>query len=779
MVDDFTINDTSRRRWEITGILATVVILLTVPLYVLKVKYVTNTADLITREPAASFVGREKCINCHQKEYEKWQNSHHDKAMDEANEKTVLGDFNDAAFEHDGITTRFYRKDNKFFVNTQGPGGEMGDFEITYTFGFYPLQQYLVPFSGGRLQSLPIAWDTKEKRWFRLPNGTDDPGDWLHWTKAAQNWNGMCAECHSTGLEKGFDYKTGTYNTTWSEIDVSCEACHGPGSRHVAWADKPPMARTQSEDYELVVRTGKMSSIEQVQLCAPCHSRRSLIGDYEHSGKDLMDNMVPTTLREGLYYPDGQILEEVYVYGSFVQSKMYRNGVRCGDCHDVHSIKLVKEGNDLCLQCHRADTYDSKDHHFHKKEGEEGEPIKSDNGKILFKVGEGAECVKCHMPGRYYMGNDYRPDHSIRIPRPDLSIELKTPNSCNRCHRDESDEWSADYTTKWYGMTRKPHYGTILAAGRKGIQKAHEDLIRLANDPLFPGIVRATALSLLRSYPDEQSTKALERALADEESLIRHTAISNLGQLDPKERIKLLAPMLYDPVKAVRAQAARNLTEIPTDLLDAERKKVFQVNLRDYQKAMEYAADFPHARMNLGNMYVNLRRFDLAEKHYRAAFGIDRLFYPAKTNLAMLYNSLGDNDKAERMFREVVKEHPNLHDVAYSLGLLLVEQGNYQDAAQYLKKAADGMPERARVHYNLGLLLQRLKRDTEAEAALKRAYETDMNHFDYLYALTDFYLKRSKLKKAKTYAEEMVAKHPDREIGHRLLRFIYSNLQPK
>ncbi|MBW2279083.1 MAG: hypothetical protein JRF63_16470, partial [Deltaproteobacteria bacterium] len=362
--------------------------------------------------------------------------------MAPADDNTVLGDFNEATFISKGITSRFFRRQGGYFVNTQGPSGEMGDFEITHTFGHDPLQQYLVPFPGGRLQCLSIAWDSVRGEWFDLmPNQEIPPDDWLHWTRAAQNWNGMCAECHSTNLRKGFDAASNSYHTTWSEIDVSCEACHGPGSRHVddvsceachgpgsrhvEWADVQPMARPAIDDFGLVVPTGGISSREQVELCAPCHSRRSELGDYDHSSAALLHSHLPSVLDEGLYHPDGQILDEVYVWGSFTQSKMYANDVQCSDCHDIHSLELKYEGNDLCLQCHRADAYDTREHHFHKKI-HEGQPS------------DGALCVKCHMPEQPYMVIDQRADHSLRVPRPDLSLTLGTPNACSQggCHDD-------------------------------------------------------------------------------------------------------------------------------------------------------------------------------------------------------------------------------------------------------------------------------------------------------------------------------------------------------
>ncbi len=427
------------KRWRITGLIATLVIILSIPLYLLKMTYITPRSDGIAEQVTTGFVGNRKCADCHKKEYDSWQDSHHDHAMDVADDKSVLGDFKNAVFESHGITSRFFRMDGKYFVYTQGPNGKMGEFEITHTFGWYPLQQYLVPFPGGRMQCLPIAWDVREKRWYDLnPDAPVDPKDWLYWTNAGQNWNGMCAECHSTDLKKNFDIKSNTYQTTWSDIDVGCEACHGPGSEHVEWAELPDMARPQVENYHLVVKTSGLRSREIVELCAPCHSRRAILGDYTHAEPDLLDSLLPTLLTPEHYFPDGQILDEVYVYGSFTQSKMYHRDVSCNDCHDVHRVSLIRQGNDLCLQCHRADEYDTKEHHFHKKKGEQGEPIKTADGRLLFDIGTGAECVQCHMPGRIYMGIDYRPDHSFRIPRPDLGVKIGTPNACNRCHIDKT-----------------------------------------------------------------------------------------------------------------------------------------------------------------------------------------------------------------------------------------------------------------------------------------------------------------------------------------------------
>ena len=379
-------------------------------------------------QPAATFVGAQACAQCHEREFKLWTGSHHQRAMQPANRSTVLGDFDDVAFTHGGVTSRFFRRDGKFMVQTDGPGSALHDYAIKFTFGVAPLQQYLIEMPGGRLQALGIAWDSRPRanggqRWFSLyPDAKLTPRDPLHWTGIDQNWNFMCADCHSTNVRKNFDLATRTYATSYAEIDVACEACHGPGSKHSAWAARSTDWREQEANQGLLialderkginwksdpatgnaVRSTVRSSEREIQLCARCHSRRGEIyEDYVH-GQPAADDYRIALLDGRLYFPDGQIKDEDYEYGSFIQSKMFHAGVTCSDCHEPHSLDLRAQGNGVCLQCHAASKYDSPQHHFHQ------------TGSA------GARCVECHMPSRTYMVIDARRDHSLRIPRPDL-----------------------------------------------------------------------------------------------------------------------------------------------------------------------------------------------------------------------------------------------------------------------------------------------------------------------------------------------------------------------
>ena len=392
----------------------------------------------------ASYVGGKTCAECHQKQTQLWEGSHHDLAMDLATPETVLGDFDDAEIEHFGVRSRLFRRGEKYMIHTEGPDGKMTDFEIKYVFGVDPLQQYMVEFDRpaempeneiARVQVLRIAWNTREKQWFYLPppdvrDEKLDPGDDLHWTGVAQRWNNMCADCHSTNLKKNYHVETGIYHTTYSEIDVSCEACHGPGSIHVELAKKKSLFWDRHHGYGLAKLKGDTPehAKRQIHTCAQCHSRRRLLHPEFHPNSNFYDHYDNELLREQTYHADGQILDEVYVHSSFAQSKMYHKGIRCTDCHDPHTAKLKHQGNQVCTSCHAhpAGKYDAPAHHQHK-EGSKG-----------------AACVECHMPETTYMDVDPRRDHSLRIPRPDVSVETGAPNACTRCHLEEEKGELAD-----------------------------------------------------------------------------------------------------------------------------------------------------------------------------------------------------------------------------------------------------------------------------------------------------------------------------------------------
>lgn len=729
---------------------------------------------------SATYIGSKSCIECHKLAYDLWLKSDHYFAMDTASETSVLGDFDDVELELNGQTHKLYRKENGFFVQTDGADGSMQEFEVQYTFGAWPLQQYLVPMAGGRLQTLALTWDTITKTWYHMaeavyPDEKVDHTNWLHWTNQAQNWNGMCADCHSTNLKKDFDPITKSYNTTWSEINVGCEACHGPSSEHLKWANLPELARSLGTNSGLVVQTSNIGNTRYVELCARCHTRRAVFGDYNFSWHDLLDQMIPELPREPQYFSDGQILEEDYVFGSFAQSKMYMNDVMCNDCHNVHSGKLILDGNALCLQCHRSDEYDTFKHHFHKQASEEGNPVVSIFGDT-YQVGDGASCINCHMPGRYYMGVDYRRDHSFRIPRPDLSEELGTPNACTYCHSDQSNQWAKNKMEEWYGQSTKQHYGTYLATVVSFQRDVTGKLEAIINDELFPPITRAVAISELAEAFSEESKKVLSSKMHDPESIIRYAILRNYPISEEKD-IELLLSFLNDPVRAVRFEAAMKLSEIPTSQIPERNRSLLNKILREYELSMLYAADFAASRLNLGNLYNNQGKLDKAISQFEEAVKIDREFYPAKINLAMVYNQKGENEKAEELFKEVIRSEPEQYQLQYSLGLLLAEMGKYEEASHYLEIASDNLRDNQRALYNLAQLQIFLKQFKEAESTFKKLLDLYPDSDEYLMAIIEFYFGQQDYVKAKPYVLKVFEQFPENEQSKQLLEFVNSKLE--
>jgi predicted CXXCH cytochrome family protein len=593
--------------------------------------------------------------------------------MQHATEKSVLGDFSHASFDYYGVHSRFFRRDGKFLVETDGLDGKLATFEVKYTFGLDPLQQYLVEFPDGRLQARSLAWDSRPKdkggqRWFHLyPNEAIRHDDPLHWTKLNQNWNFMCAECHSTGVSKNYNSENDTYATRFAEISVGCEACHGQGSRHVAWARAQqswwPFGKQEDRTKGLPVlfdergditwlpdpRTGKPQRRigpailrKEVETCGLCHARRAAFSEDWVPGQWLSDTHVVAPLSRRLYFSDGQMQDEVYNYGSFKQSRMFAAGVTCSDCHDPHSATLRASGDNVCLQCHSGDTYASVRHSHHA------------NAK------EPVECASCHMPTRTYMVIDGRHDHSFRVPRPDLSGTLGTPNACNACHTDKSAQWAAGAVAAWHGPGEKGFqaYGPAFHAAWTDAPDAQPLLAAAAANGNTPAFARAGALTELASHLWPQNVRLAQSGLADSDPMVRIGALDMLASAPAAQIWPLVAPFLSDPVRGVRLRAVALLAAVPAARQPPADHEAFEHAAAEFIAAQRLNADRPEAHTTLGNFYARRGRADEAEAEYRAALRLDAQFAPAAMNLAELYRQLGRDNDGEQVLRAAVTVMP-------------------------------------------------------------------------------------------------------------------------
>jgi len=722
---------------------------------------------------AATFVGSTACGGCHQKQAELWHGSQHSHAMDHATETTVLGDFSGAIFDYFGVRSRFFRDKAKFLVETDGPDGKLATFEVKYTFGVEPLQQYLVAFPDGRLQALSLAWDTRPKdqggqRWFHLyPNEQIRHDDFLHWTKLNQNWNFMCAECHSTGVRKNYDAATDRFTTTFAEISVGCEACHGPGSSHVAWAGQRqgwwPLGKVDDPTMGLLVRFDERSKVswpidaksgnarrselafslrKETETCGLCHARRGQFSENWLPGRWLSETHSVAPLSRGLYQADGQMLDEVYNYGSFKQSKMFAAGVTCSDCHEPHSAKLRLTGDGLCLQCHATDKYAAVSHHGH--------------------AGASPACASCHMPTRTYMVVDQRHDHSFRIPRPDLTVKLGTPNTCNGCHADKSADWAAAAIERWHGPNRKGFqtFAPALHAAWTGKADAARLLAQVAADRGTPAIARASALGELAPRLTPTALPVLRSSLADPDPMVRIGALDVLESVPMAQRWPLAAALLGDDVEGVRTRAAYVLAGAETARLSAAEREGFERAAQEFVAAMKFNADRPESRSMLGSFYLRRGATAEAEAELKAALRLSRQYTPAAINLADLYRQLDRESDGEQVLRQAMARSQQDAGLHHALGLTLVRLKRLDEAIDELRLAAELAPEQPRYAYVHAVALNSAGRGGEAIPVLKDSLARHPDDRETLLALISFSRDGGDIPSAIAYAQQLARLAP-------------------
>ncbi|MEM7283298.1 MAG: tetratricopeptide repeat protein [Pseudomonadota bacterium] len=716
------------------------------------------------------YVGGQACAECHEPEYQQWRSSHHDLAMAPANEKTVLGDFDQANHVQGAVVSNFFRKNGEYWVRTEGADGELQDFQIAYTFGVEPLQQYLVRFPKGRLQALILAWDTRSnelggQRWFHLyPDEEINHKDPLHWTGPMHNWNHMCAECHSTDVRKNYDSATDTFDTRWSEHNVSCESCHGPGSLHVQEAktgglDSAPLIAGLKRDVTWVMNAntgiaegiGSASNKNEINRCAGCHSRRSTLQE-GHSADAFLNTHRPSLLDPAHYFSDGQILDEVYVYGSFLQSAMHQAGVSCADCHNPHTLKTRVVGNGLCGQCHLAEKFDQPTHHRHESDS------------------EAAQCVSCHMPSRTYMVVDDRRDHSFRIPRPHVTQATGSPNACNQCHEDESVEWAMAQVETWYGDPEQTHYGEVLHGAHQEEAGAQPELRRLIEDESQPGIVRATAVSMLNASQPFVLTALLNPLVSDADSLVRMATADAGALVQRNQRMATIGALLRDEQKAVRLAAVNSLLDVPRDSMSAGRLEDFDQALTEYVVAQNLHADRAEAQFNLGRVYSSQGDLQGAVAAYQKAIQKQPWFAPSYVNLADLYKQAGREEEVEQLLNKGIEQNSRDPSLRYAFGLSLVRQGKHQQALAAFKTTRDLAPDSSHYAYVLGVAYNSYGDSAAAITELEAAHQRWPDNKDILLGLATMLRDVGELGRAKTYTDKLVSLYPSDRTVQQLLR---------
>jgi Flp pilus assembly protein TadD len=690
--------------------------------------------------------------------------------MQHATADTVRGDFNNAKLTFDGVTSSFFKRDGKYYVRTDGPDGKLADFEVTYTFGLEPLQQYLVELPGGRLQALAVTWDTRPRdqggqRWFRqYPDEKLDFRDELHWTRRSQNWNFMCSDCHSSQVTKGYDAAQNTFDTRYKEVAVGCEACHGPGSTHIVWANEKSPDPRKGLTAQLDERRGITWSIDaatgnarrsheragerEIEVCAQCHARRAQIAEGYHAGKPFLDHYLPSMLVAPLYWADGQQRDEVFIWGSWLQSRMHRQGVTCSDCHDPHTQKLRVEGNAVCGQCHAPGKYDAPAHHRHTA------------GTA------GAQCAECHMPRTTYMVVDGRRDHSMRVPRPDQSVTLGVPNACNQCHTKQDARWAATAVRGWLGRdaTGFQAFAPTFRAAEAGQASATASLATIANDLAHAPIVRASAVERLAQAGSGDASTA-QRAARDAQPLLRLASVQLIELLPPQEGLRLLEPLFSDPLRAVRIEAARAAAG-QQDSLTPERRAAWRQAADEYIATLRYTADQPEAPTALGTFYSRLGHHDEAQRAFAQARALDPRHVPAYLNAADALRVQGSDADARRMLELGLAQAPQNAALHHALGLTLVRLGEPKEAVRELERSARLAPDDPRYTYVYAVALNSTGKSSDALRVLERATRRWPDNRDLLLALATMQRDAGQSEAARRTVRRLAEAFPnDREIA--------------
>lgn len=653
----------------------------------------------------AFFVDEQQCMGCHPAQGKDWQDSHHQLAMQTATEQSVLGNFNNTTFKGEKDTTRFFHKDGDFWVNTVDGDGKTKDFKVAYAFGVAPLQQYLLETDGGRLQALGVAWDTEKKRWFHIyPGQGVDFKDPLHWSKPGQNANFMCVECHTTGFKRNFNAEKNSFNSQWNSLGVGCQACHGPASNHLLWRNKDDTS-TAPINAGFEINLSKADNATQVDTCARCHARRAPLGDDQNHGKPLMDAYLPSALTRELYELDGKIKGEVFEHGSFVQSKMFAKGVRCSNCHNPHSTELKALGDSVCLQCHnpggkttvpgvhgaglQAKNYDSPEHHHHQP----AQP--------------GSKCIDCHMPGKLFMGNDLRHDHSFTLPNPALANSIGIPDTCLGCHIKLPAKQVVEQYKTWYAQPQNAtqDYARSLWQVRSAQPGAAATLFEQLESTQLASIRRATLLAELPNYPSQRALESSSKALRDPEPQVREAAVNVVAaQLPPGQRLDLLGPLLQDPILAVRIAAARALLANMQQL--GHFQSSFDKAIAEYETVQLSLQERAEANLNLAMLYQANGRTVQVEHYLRTAIDRDPDFLPAFITLVQWLDANQRMPEASTLLSEKLKKKPKSAMLQFTQGLALVRRNQPLAALKALREANRLEPENARYAYVLAVSLQ-------------------------------------------------------------------------
>lgn len=695
----------------------------------------------------------EYCISCHKEAGDHWHNSHHHLANREIKSENPAADYAGQSIETFSSQYVFDRaEDGSLRIVDTRKDPAIFERKPTMAIGHTPLVQPLIETDPGRFQVIDAAWDPHHAEWFAtLGDEERNPGEWGHWTGQSMNWNSMCARCHMTAYHEGYDFPTDRFKSTWVEQGISCVQCHGPMTGHEKGGEALAAVDNFARDPQRMMET-----------CAVCHSRGEDLTASFPPGEKFNDHIRLQLMTNPAYYhPDGQILDEVFVWGSFRHSRMGNAGVTCMDCHNPHTaeLKMPFENNAVCMQCHvpggrlNAPPIDPVAHSFHQPES------------------MGNRCVECHMVETTYMQRDPRRDHGFIIPDPVLSKELGLPNACNRCHEEQTVEWAVEAWERWYGDEEKhaPRRGRTRAVAKAfaGDESVVPELLRLLEEEPVPAW-KASLLELAGNLaPGNPTLDAVANELARHaDPLIRAAAVRalepNAGSRDT------VRAALKDPTRLVRLDAEWNLS---TELEPGSESRA------ELDTYLTLSLEHPVNRFRWGQDLFRRGLHHEGIEFAKRAIELDPLSPQLPEGLAFMYNATGQPRDAAREFEKAASLSAESDALPYYAALAWAEAGQLGRAENMLRESLRRNPQNGRVLYNLGLLQSQTGRSDESVRTLREAERADPTDPGIPYALATILIRQNLRDEAIAAANRALAIEPDYGPAVEFLRLVEASEQ--
>lgn len=647
-------------------------------------------------------MGPDACVSCHEQAVTDWRESHHAKANRPVSIRNDAAAFTPTRHVYEsGVTYEMTLVEESFKLRVIDEGHVIEEYDLVGVIGETPIRQYLAHLPGNRFQTISATYDVINDRWVDVYAGENRmEGEWGHWKGQGMNWNSNCAYCHVTEYDKAFDYEGNAYHSTWTQQGLACAACHTGLEEHIAAA--------HAGDY--TTGLSQLTKSQTQDNCVTCHSRRDqLTADAFRPGDAYHDHFsLSLPDQPGLYYPDGQILDEVFVHASFSMAKKSHADVSCMDCHNPHTLKpiLPIQNNMLCMSCHQGGVKEAPiivpvEHSFHPPDS------------------TGNQCVACHMPKTVYMQEDWRADHGFHSPDPLMTRELGIPNACSNCHKEESLDWAIEHAENWYGKrleaSRQRARARSISKAYAGEPEAVNKLLELAAEETISAW-RATYTGLLASFLTDPTAEAhLRRMLNDPSELVRTRATLGIAQLADGD--EAIIDRFQDESRSVRIAASHAMESRNQDTVDP-------VAAREWAEYLGFNADRPQSLFLQANQAIRHSKSPTTIQQYiERAIDLDRANPEAHYQGAILLSRATLNRTARRQLFAGWEIAPKDARFPYALGLLAAESGDLDQAIGYLEETVAMEPEFRRAWYNLSLAYTQQGRHAPAREAMQRARE--------------------------------------------------------